>query len=90
MNHMAVEQPEPGVIDIQLDGHYTDGVYTALARIPGVAEPDEAGEPTPLAEIRMTFSEEIAGEAVAGLFQVFVDRVDDMIERIDEARQAGQ
>lgn len=97
---MAVEAPEPDpeelndegpVINLQIGGHVTeDGVYVAFTRITGVAEPDEAGEPAPLAEIRLTFHESVAGPEVAAMFQVFTQNVDGIIERVDQVRAEQQ
>lgn len=84
------EGQDSETLDIQLGGHVIDdeengAVYTAFARIPDPAE-EEVGSLDPIAEIRLTFHEDIAGPAVASLFQVFVNEVDGLVQRIDEAR----
>lgn len=89
-----VAEPEP--IDIQLGGEVDDdGVYTAFARIPDPEETAEGslvepGSLPPLAEIRLTFHEDVDGTAVIALFQTFTMNVDDMIQRIDQARAEGE
>ena len=80
-------EPEEGEpILIQLDGSYVDGVYTALARIPG---PEEGA--APLAEIKLTFADSIAdGAEVGAMIQTFLMNVDTTLERIDEIRMLDQ
>lgn len=85
----ATTDPEDGddePIDIQIGGQVTDeGVYTAFARIPGVDDLH------PKAQVQLTFDENlVGGEAVVALFNLFIQNVDDLIRRIDQARIEGQ
>jgi plastocyanin domain-containing protein len=94
VNEMAPEQPvveEGPEITIQLDGGYTDGVYTVLARVPGVAEPDEPEPAPPLAEIKLSFHEDVADEVTVGaMINTFLENVDAMLTQIDEVIMLDQ
>lgn len=81
---------EDEVIDLQLGGHIDDdGNYTAFARIPPPGE-TEPGTMPALADIRLTFHEDVEGVAVAALIQTFWESVDDIVKAIDTTREAAE